>query len=68
MSVPEYVLTHLAALFAGGMSMLGIGWFTSLSMRVSRLELENAQHTETIKRLRKRLYEAGIEDSEVFDA
>lgn len=72
--IPEHVITHLAAMFLGATVLLGISWFASLTRRVDTLETE-VEHLEaelakkgnTITRLRVKLSQLGVEDSEVED-
>lgn len=56
------------------MSVMGFGWFTALSKRVSTLEeeveyleRELASKSKTIERLRHKLGGLGVEPSEVED-
>lgn len=72
MPIPDYVWAHLAGWFLGFVTVLGFGWFVSLTKRVTDLETE-VEHLEreldrkgkTIERLRHKLTGLGIEPSEV---
>lgn len=53
--IPDQVWSHIGAWFLGASTILGIGWFASLTNRVKFLEEENEALKEVIVELHKRV-------------
>ena len=74
MIVPDYVWSHIAGWFLGSMTLLSVGWFASITKRLTDLEAEVAileeevsKKSKVIERLRMRLFSLGSDPSEACD-